>query len=321
MLAIVCPGQGSQTPGFLAPWLEVPAFRSRLEALADVVGLDLVAHGTTSDAETIRDTAVAQPLIVASGIAAGAALLPDGPSGVGVTAGHSVGEITAAAFAGVLSDEDAMVFVRERGRGMAAASALTPTGMSAVLGGDPDEVAQALAKHGLTAANANGAGQTVAAGTLEQLAALAAEPPAKTRVIPLQVAGAFHTSHMAPAVDALVELTSGMTTADPTVRLLSNADGQPVDGGADALTRLVRQVSSPVRWDQCMQTLVDLGVTALIELPPAGTLVGLAKRAMPGVTTLAVKTPDDLAAAHDLIREHGDPATAPSPTSDDAQEV
>jgi [acyl-carrier-protein] S-malonyltransferase len=161
----------------------------------------------------------------------------------------------------------------------------------------------------------------VAAGTLEQLAALAADPPPKTRVIPLQVAGAFHTSHMAPAVDALVELTAGMTTADPQVRLLSNADGAVVDSGADALTRLVRQVSSPVRWDLCMQTLVDLGVTALVELPPAGTLVGLAKRAMPGVTTLAVKTPDDLAAAHDLIREHGDPATAPSPTSDDAQEV
>lgn len=322
MLAIVCPGQGSQTPGFLAPWLELPAFRARLESLSDVAGLDLVTHGTTSDAETIKDTAVAQPLIVAAGLAAAAVLMPGGPVGpVGVTAGHSVGEITASAFAGVLSDHDAMVFVRERGAGMAAASALTPTGMSAVLGGDPAEVAEALARHGLTAANANGAGQTVAAGTLDQLAAFAADPPAKARVIPLQVAGAFHTSHMSPAVDALQQLAADFEVSDPGVTLLSNADGQPVADGADALARLVKQVSSPVRWDLCMQTMVDLGVTAMVELAPAGTLVGLAKRAMPGVATLAVKTPDDLEAAQQLVRDHGgDPADAGSlPT--DAQEA
>ena len=322
MLAIVCPGQGSQTPGFLSPWLELPDFRTRLEALSEVAGLDLVAHGTTSDAETIKDTAVAQPLIVGAGLAAAAVLLPDGPQGaVGVTAGHSVGEITASAFAGVLSDHDAMVFVRERGAGMAAASALTPTGMSAVLGGDPTEVADVLARHGLTAANANGAGQTVAAGTLDQLAALAADPPAKARVIALQVAGAFHTVHMSPAVEALERLSADFDVSDPGVTLLSNADGQPVASGADALARLVRQVSSPVRWDQCMQTLVDLGVTAMIELTPAGTLVGLAKRAMPGVATLAVKTPDDLEAAQQLVRDHGgDPAPAGS-TPTDAQEA
>jgi [acyl-carrier-protein] S-malonyltransferase len=212
-----------------------------------------------------------------------------------------------------------MVFVRERGAGMAAASAITPTGMSAVLGGDPAEVSAALERHGLTPANANGAGQTVAAGTLDQLAALAADPPPKARVIPLQVAGAFHTHHMAPAVEALTELSAGFATADPRVTLLSNADGQPVSGGADALTRLVRQVSSPVRWDQCMQTMLDLGVTALVELPPAGTLVGLAKRAMPGVATLAVKTPDDLEAAQQLIRDHGGPAGGTSST--DAQKA
>ena len=302
MLAIVCPGQGSQTPGFLAPWLELPAFRARLEALSDVAGLDLVAHGTTSDAETIKDTAVAQPLIVAAGLAAAAVVLPGGPAGtVGVTAGHSVGEITAAAFAGVLSDHDAMVFVRERGAGMAAASALAPTGMSAVLGGDPTEVAEALARYGLTAANANGAGQTVAAGTLEQLAAFAADPPAKARVIPLQVAGAFHTHHMAPAVEALGQLAQGFDVSDPGITLLSNRDGSAVSSGPDVLSRLVHQVSNPVRWDLCMQTMVEQGVTTLIELSPAGTLVGLAKRGMPGVTTLAVKTPDDLAAAQQLI--------------------
>jgi [acyl-carrier-protein] S-malonyltransferase len=307
VIAIVCPGQGSQTPGFLSPWLELPAFRTRLESLSEVAGLDLVAHGTTSDAETIKDTAVAQPLIVAAGLATAAVLLPDGPSSaLGVTAGHSVGEITAATLAGVLSDRDAMTFVRERGQGMAAASAVTATGMSAVLGGDPAEVAAALERHGLTAANANGAGQVVAAGTLEQLAALAAEPPAKARVIPLQVAGAFHTHHMAPAVEALTALTEGFETQAPSVSLLSNADGAVVSDGPEALTRLVRQVSSPVRWDLCMQTMVSMGVTTLIELTPAGTLVGLAKRAMPGVTTLALKTPDDLAAAQQLVTDQTD---------------
>jgi len=304
VLAIVCPGQGSQTPGFLAPWLELPEFRSRLEALSEVAGLDLLTHGTTSDADTIKDTAVAQPLIVGAGLAAAAVLLPQGPPSAAVTAGHSVGEITAAAFAGVLTDRDAMVFVRERGAAMAEASAVTPTGMSAVLGGDAGEVAQALERHGLTPANANGAGQTVAAGTLEQLAALAADPPAKARVIPLKVAGAFHTHHMAPAVDKLRALSADFDVSDPGISLLSNADGQAVASGADALTRLVGQVSSPVRWDQCMQAMLDLGVTALVELPPAGTLVGLAKRAMPGVATLAVKTPDDLEAAQQLIAEH-----------------
>ncbi len=332
MLAIVCPGQGSQTPGFLAPWLELPQFRSRLEALSDVAGIDLVAHGTTSDAQTIKDTAVAQPLIVASGIAAAAVLLPDeadgragGPStpvAVSALAGHSVGEITAAAIAGVLTDEDAMVFVRERGKGMAEASALTPTGMSAVLGGDPAEVAEVLERHGLTAANANGAGQTVAAGTLEQLAALAADPPSKARVIALQVAGAFHTQHMSPAVDALSDLAAGFDVSDPGVTLLSNADGQPAESGRDAVNRLVAQVSSPVRWDLCMERLVARGVTALVELPPAGTLTGLAKRGMPGVATLAVKTPDDLEAARQLLGEHAgsDPASTPS-TPTDAQEA
>jgi [acyl-carrier-protein] S-malonyltransferase len=319
VLAIVCPGQGSQTPGFLAPWLELGPFRERLESLADVAGLDLVAHGTTSDADTIKDTAVAQPLIVASGLAAAATLFPAGEpvSGVGAAAGHSVGEITAAAFAGVLADSDAMAFVRERGRGMAAASAITTTGMSAVLGGDPADVAATLERHGLTAANANGAGQVVAAGTAEQLAALTAEPPSKARVIPLQVAGAFHTRHMAPAVEALAAQAAGFSPAAPAFPLVSNADGAVLDDGAEVLARLVSQVSNPVRWDLCMQTFSGLGVTGLIELAPAGTLVGLAKRGLPGVQTLALKTPDDLEAAQAMVREHG---TAPVPAASPSDE-
>lgn len=305
MLAIVCPGQGSQTPGFLAPWLQLPGTRDRLVRLGDAARLDLVEHGTTSDADTIKDTAVAQPLIVAAGLVSlGALFGGESTAAVDVWAGHSVGEITAAAAAGVLPEEQAMGFVRERGQGMAAASAVTPTGMSAVLGGDEAEVLATIERHGLTPANVNGGGQIVAAGTLEQLAAFAADPPAKARVIPLQVAGAFHTAHMAPAVDALNRLATNLTPADPHGNLLSNADGQVVTNGADVLARLVGQVSNPVRWDLCMQTMLDLGVTGLIEVSPAGTLVGLAKRAMKGVPAVALKTPDDLDAARDVIREH-----------------
>ena len=308
VLAIVCPGQGSQTPGFLAPWLELPGLRARAEALGKAADLDLVAHGTTSDGDTIRDTAVAQPLIVGAGLLALDALYADLPRTLadtaGVVAGHSVGEITGAASTGVLSHEDAMGLVSVRGRAMAQASAVTPTGMSAVLGGDPQEVLDALGRHGLTAANQNGAGQVVAAGTLEQLAALAADPPARARVVPLQVAGAFHTAHMGPAVDAMRAQAQGLAVHDPRAALLSNADGALLESGRAVIERLVSQVSSPVRWDLCMDTMTHLGVTALVEVAPAGTLVGLAKRGMKGVELVALKTPDDLDRARDLVMRH-----------------
>ena len=206
MLAIVAPGQGAQTPGFLGPWLDEPSFSDRLNWLSAVSGLDLRHYGTEADAETIRDTAIAQPLLVAAGLLAALELFPhpaDGYPLVGVVAGHSVGEITAAAGVGVLSAEQAMVFVRERGRAMAEASAATPTSMTAVIGGNPEDVLGRLAAHGLTAANHNGSGQIVAAGTKDQLAALAADPPARARLIELSVAGAFHTVHMQPAVARL----------------------------------------------------------------------------------------------------------------------
>jgi len=323
VLAIVCPGQGSQTPGFLSPWLELPGQRELLASLGEAAGTDLVTHGTESDAETIKDTAVAQPLIVGAGLTTLAALL-DGASlpASTVVAGHSVGEFTAAAAAGVLAPTEAMSLVSVRGRAMAEASAVTPTGMAAVLGGDPDEVLATLERHGLTPANMNGAGQVVAAGTLEQVAALADDAPAKARVIPLQVAGAFHTHHMAPAVEALAARAADVTPTDASVRLLSNADGTAVASGTDALARLVSQVSNPVRWDLCMETLLSLGVTGLVELAPAGTLVGLAKRAMRGVETLALKTPDDLEAARRMISEHGASAsTTPDATSEAPSEA
>lgn len=318
MLAVVAPGQGSQVPGFLTPWLELPHFEDRMKWLGTVAGIDLIAHGTTSDEDTIRDTAVAQPLIVSAGMVSLLSLFPhpgEAFAKVAVGAGHSVGEITAAAAAHVISAEQAMVLVRERGNAMAAASAVTPTGMSAVLGGDREDVIAKLTQHGLTAANENGAGQIVAAGTLEQLAALEADPPAGARVRPLSVAGAFHTKHMAPAVGILAQHAKAISTHDARSRLLSNADGTVVQDGREVLKRLVTQVSNPVRWDLCMQTMLDLGVTGLIELPPAGTLVGLAKRAMPGVECVYLKTPDDMPAALDLVARHGtETAVTDSPT-------
>ncbi|MCF8526847.1 MAG: acyltransferase domain-containing protein [Candidatus Nanopelagicales bacterium] len=308
MLVVVAPGQGSQSPGFLTPWLDVPGVRDRLEWLSAVAGIDLVAHGTESDADTIRDTAVAQPLIVGAGLVTLLSLFPHPAhafSRIGAGAGHSVGEITAAVGSGVLSAEQAMVFVRERGKGMAAAAAITPTGMTAVLGGDPETVVAKATEHGLTPANMNGAGQIVVAGTLAQLEAFAADPPEGSRVRPLEVAGAFHTEHMAPAVATLSGYGRAITTHDPRIPLISNADGQIVHDGRDVLQRLVTQVSNPVRWDLCMDTMRDIGVTAVIEIPPAGTLTGLIKRALPGVETLALKTPDDLPAAWRMINEHG----------------
>ncbi|UKA73925.1 ACP S-malonyltransferase [Arthrobacter sp. FW306-07-I] len=304
MLAIVCPGQGSQTPGFLAPWLELPSVAGQLASLSDIAGIDLIAHGTTSDEETIKDTAVAQPLIVAAGLVTAASLFDVELNSLPVIlAGHSVGEITAAALAGVLTEQEAMTFVRERANSMAAAAAVTPTGMSAVVGGDPAGVLAAIEASGATPANVNGAGQTVAAGTFEQLKALADNPPAKARVIPLKVAGAFHTSHMAPAVTALEALAPQLNPVAPKVPLLSNYDGGEVTDGGAAVESLIAQVSRPVRWDLCMETMVKRGVTGLIELAPAGTLAGLAKRGMPGVKTVAVKTPDDLSAALALFAE------------------
>jgi [acyl-carrier-protein] S-malonyltransferase len=316
VLVIVAPGQGAQAPGFLAPWLELPHFEDRLRWLSACAGLDLLHYGTEADAETIRDTAVAQPLLVAAGLVAALEIFPhpaDAFHAVGATAGHSVGEITAAAGTGVISAEQAMVLVRERGLAMADAAARKPTGMTALIGGDADEVAAALERHGLTAANNNGAGQVVAAGTLDQLEALKNDPPAKARLIPLSVAGAFHTEHMAPAVETLASYARAVSVHDPRAALISNRDGAIVQQGRDALARIVSQVSNPVRWDLCMRTMGELGVTGVIEVPPAGTLTGLIKRALPGVETVALKTPADLEAARDLAARHG--SAAPQDTS------
>lgn len=301
VIVVACPGQGSQTPGFLAPWLELDGVAERLATYSDAAEVDLIRHGTESDADTIRDTRIAQPLIVAASLIAAQQLQsrtsarPDG------VAGHSVGELAALATAGVLEDADALRLVGIRGRAMADAAAQTPTGMSAIVGGTEDAVIARLEELGLTPANYNGGGQIVAAGALDALAALAEEPLRGSRVIPLQVAGAFHTDYMRPAVETLREAVAETTPADPKITLWTNRDGSAVTSGATALEYIVDQVSSPVRWDLCMASFADTGITGLIELTPAGALTGLAKRGLRGVPAVAVKTPEDLDAAVALL--------------------
>ena len=299
---MLAPGQGSQTPGFLEPWIAEPRFKEHLERISDSVGIDLVKHGTTSDADTIRDTAIAQPLIVAAGLLALQGLIAKRDRlDVAGTAGHSVGEVTASVVAGILSEEEALKFVKQRSQGMADAAALVETGMSAVIGGDEDALLARLRELDLEPANFNGGGQIVVAGALGQLAKLAAEPVAGSRVIPLQVAGAFHTHFMLPSVEALHETAASLWASDPELTIWTNRDGSVVESGTTFVDLMVSQVTSPVRWDKTMASLEAAGVTGLIELAPAGALTGLAKRGLKGVPTVAIKTPDDLAAAHDMM--------------------
>nr|WP_111765435.1 ACP S-malonyltransferase [Nakamurella deserti] len=301
MLAVVAPGQGSQKPGMLAPWLEREHLAARLDAFGAAAGLDLTRLGTTATADEIKDTAVTQPLVVAAALlAAGELELPPGT----VVAGHSVGELAAAALAGVLDSGPAVTLAGVRGREMARACDLEPTSMAAVLGGDPDTVLAALAALDLVGANRNGGGQIVAAGAADAIAALQADPPAGARVMPLPVAGAFHTRYMAPAEDALADPVGDLSPADPAFTLLTNATGDPVASGPEFVSLLVRQVTRPVRWDLCMATFARLGVTGVLELPPAGALVGLVKRELKGTATMALRTPDDLPAAAAFIAEH-----------------
>lgn len=295
MAVLMCPGQGSQTPGFLQPWLEDAALKAKLEAYSEAAELDLIKHGTESDAETIRDTAIAQPLIVAASLLSLAALRAraSAPHIIGV-AGHSVGEFAAAAAAGILSDTEAVALVAIRGRAMAAAAAKVQTGMSAVLGGDQAQVVSALEALHLVPANYNGSGQIVAAGEISRLTELKENPPAGTRVIELAVAGAFHTHFMAEAVGVLRDASAKLSPADPEIRIWTNKDGSEVTSGSAFLQLLVDQVASPVRWDLTQTSIGASGATKVIELSPAGTLVGLARRGLPELTGIALKKPEDL---------------------------
>jgi [acyl-carrier-protein] S-malonyltransferase len=301
MIIVAAPGQGSQTPGFLTPWLEIDGVREHLELLSNASDVDLITHGTTSDADTIRATDIAQPLIVAASIVSGTVLLRGRSTETIGFAGHSVGEFAAAHFAGIVSDVDALRLVGVRGRAMAAEAATSATGMSAVIGGDSAELDYALATFGLVAANINGGGQVVVAGPLDALARLAESPVAGSRVIPLQVAGAFHTSFMSGAVETLRIAAESVPVANPHSVIYSNRDGHHVASGDTYRDLLVGQVESPVRWDLCMESFARDGVTGVIELAPGGALVGLVKRGVKGIPTVAIKTPDDLAPANELL--------------------
>ncbi|CAM2889147.1 ACP S-malonyltransferase [Saccharomonospora xinjiangensis] len=293
--ALLCPGQGSQNPGMLSPWLELDGARDRVAQWSENCGLDLVRLGTEATAEEIQDTAVAQPLIVAASLLAFEYLPATLPADAPV-AGHSVGELAAAAIAGVLTANDAVELAAVRGAEMAAACAAEPTSMAAVMLGAPDEVVAWLRDNGLEAANQNGAGQIVASGAADAIERIVAEPLPGTKVRALKVAGAFHTKYMASAEEALRVHASKLTPSDPTRPLLSNADGGLISSGAKYLDRLVSQVTRPVRWDLTMHTLAQLGVERTIELPPAGTLTGLVKRELKGTVTtpFAVKAPANL---------------------------
>ena len=302
MIVIACPGQGSQTPGFLTEWIENPEDREFLADVSASIGVDLIEHGTTSDADTIRDTAIAQPLIVAASLLAWRALGRNADlTSVGV-AGHSVGEFAAAAIAGVMPESDALRLVAIRGTAMAQAATEAETSMAAVVGGSEDAVLEALSARGLTPANRNGGGQIVAAGSAESIAELVADAPQGARVIPLQVAGAFHTDYMASAIPPLERAANEVAVHDPVRPLWTNADGSRVTSGASFRDLLVTQISQPVRWDACMESFQADGITGFIELLPGGALSGIAKRGMRGIPSVAIKSPSDIDAAIGLIQ-------------------
>ena len=301
MLAIVAPGQGSQTPGMLTPWISDPALEKLLAQWSKDIDLDLVRLGTTANADEIKDTANAQPLIVATSLLAAHAL---GVKDFSVTSGHSVGELTAAALCGAISNRDALKLVRARGIEMAKAAAQSPAGMSAILGGERSAVLAAIKSLGLVAANENGGGQIVAAGDLRALTTLATNPPASARVRALPVAGAFHTSYMSSAITPLAALAASIAMSRPSLPFISNKDGVAVRDGSDIVARIVNQIANPVRWDLCMDTLKTMGVTGVIELAPAGTLVGLLKRAAPQIESFALKSATDLDGAREFAERH-----------------
>ncbi|WP_373138976.1 ACP S-malonyltransferase [Mycobacterium marinum] len=296
MIALLAPGQGSQTQGMLSPWLELPGAADQIASWSQASGLDLARLGTTATTEEITDTAVAQPLIVTATLLAHQELIRRGllNDQEVIVAGHSVGEIAAYAIAGVMAANDAVSLAATRGAEMAKACATEPTGMSALLGGTEDEVLSRLEQLDLVPANRNAAGQIVAAGRLTALEKLAEDPPTRARVRALGVAGAFHTQFMAPALEGYAAAAEAIATAEPTATLLSNRDGKPVTSAAAAMQTLVSQLTQPVRWDLCTATIREHSVTAIVEFPPAGTLTGIAKRELRGVPTHAVKSPADL---------------------------
>ena len=305
MLALLAPGQGAQTPGFLTPWLEDATSRAQVESWSQLIDLDLIHLGTVADSDEIRETSHAQPLLVAAGLISAAQTFGGQNINFSYFAGHSVGEITAASLAQSFDDDSALTLVNVRARAMSAAATGSGTGMSAVLGGEREVVIAALLALGLTAANENGGGQIVAAGSLQALAALGENPPSGSRVRPLQVSGAFHTNVMQPAVTKLADAAREIDVNNPSAPVISNRDGAIITNGDELMARIIGQVSGPVRWDLCMQTLADQGVTGVVEVAPGGTLTGLVKRAQPGIELFAIKSPEDIEGAREFARVHG----------------
>jgi [acyl-carrier-protein] S-malonyltransferase len=289
----------------LGPWLEIESFKSEIDKYSLILDMDLIHFGTKAEADQIKDTRIAQPLIVAASMASHAVLIKalGEDAKIAGVAGHSVGEIAAAKIAGVLDTEAALNLVKTRGEQMAQAASLEESSMAAVVGGEQDSVLEHLSKLGLFAANYNGKGQIVAAGSSSKISELIETPPAGSRVVGLAVAGAFHTSFMETAKVTLTSLASSIRCENPKLLIWSNSDGSRVDSGDKFLELLINQVSKPVRWDKTMESMVSTGVSAAIELLPGGTLTGIAKRAMPGVNTLALKSPEDIEKAVALVRE------------------
>lgn len=301
MRALLAPGQGAQRSGMLLPWLADPAAADRLERWSDITGLDLRLLGTTADEAAIRETHVAQPLLVATALLALRRWLPTTEAvhaACGLVAGHSVGEFVAAAAAGVLTDDDAMRLVAIRGRAMSRACApVGATGMTAILGGEDVAVAAAISAAGAVVATVNARGQVVAAGSAAALATLAANPPAGARLVALPVAGAFHTATMAAAVSDLRTAFDDITPGPVRVPMVLNRDGQITSDPGEVIAEMITQVAAPVRWDLCQAQIAASGVTEVIELPPSGTLTALARREMPTAARVPVNTPADLPGA------------------------
>jgi [acyl-carrier-protein] S-malonyltransferase len=298
VLAVLCPGQGAQSAGFLTPWLTSYDVRPRLDQLSESAGFDLVAAGTDTSFDVV-DTAVAQPLLVAAGVVTAELLGELTPETVLV--GHSVGELTAAAVAGALDPADAVRIAALRGAAMKSACAQADGGMTAVLGGEAADVLAAIEAAGCVAANVNAAGQVVAAGTHDALARFASSAPAGARLRALNVAGPFHTQWMAPAAADLAGAMAAVGARAQHRGVVSNLDGVLVSSGDQLKQRVVTQLTAPVRFDLCLQTLRSHGVTAVVELAPAGVLAGIARRELPGVEVVAVRAPQDVEAARRLV--------------------
>ena len=294
MYALLTPGQGSQFPRMLRPWLRDPHAVDLLRSWSRTADVDLVHLGTKAGTEEIARTENAQPLLVAQALLL-RDLLPLTTTRW-IMAGHSVGELAAAAFAGALAPEDAVSLARARGMAMAQACSLAPTTMAAVIGGTPESIVSRLHEIGLTAANYNGAGQVVAAGLIENVNRLKQDPPKGTKVHQLSVAGAFHTSYMKPARAEFERAADRIRFHDVTHPLLSNLDGRLVTNGVEIRERLIAQLTVPVRWDLCLTTLGTFSPELVVAAPPGRVMTGLMTRRFPDLRTLCVQTPKDLLA-------------------------